>query len=381
MNVTLILLIVLCNVTCLRASRIMVSLFALDLGAGQFQVGVMIGLYALFPALLAVYAGRLSDRSGPRLPMLGGSAGAALGLLIPCLQPTMTALAVSAVVFGVSFIFYHVAVQNLLGVISTDASRTRNFSNYSLMIAAGGFCGPLGAGLLIDRIGFRATYLVAALCALLPLALLVLLLRKLQAAPAAGAAAPAGGQARPTRDLLRHAPLRGPLIGSTAVMTATDLFEFYMPIYGHSIGLAATQTGLVLSMVGIAAFVVRVIMPAVARRTGEARLLAWSLFLGAAAFVVFPFIRNVYVLTAFGFLLGLSLGCGQPLSTILIYARSPQGRTGEALGLRLAINNGIHVVIPLAAGSIGAVFGVAPVFWMNAALLAGGGSLVRRSGA
>ena len=111
------------------------------------------------------------------------------------------------------------------------------------------------------------------------------------------------------------------------------------------------------------------------------RLLAFTLFLGAAAFVVFPLFKSMLVLTLFGFLLGLSLGCGQPLSTILIYAHSPTGRTGEALGLRLAINNAMHVIIPVAAGSVGSLFGVAPVFWANAILMAGGGTLVRRSGA
>ena len=98
MNVYLILLVVLCNVICLRASRIMVSLFAIELGAPQYLIGVMIGLYALFPALLAVYAGRLSDRKGPHLPMLGGSAGAVAGMLIPFAVPTMPALAVSAAI-------------------------------------------------------------------------------------------------------------------------------------------------------------------------------------------------------------------------------------------------------------------------------------------
>ncbi|NBR27664.1 MAG: MFS transporter [Betaproteobacteria bacterium] len=381
MNVYLILLVVLCNVICLRASRIMVSLFAIELGAPQYLIGIMIGLYALFPALLAVYAGRLSDRKGPRLPMLGGSAGAVVGMLIPFAMPTMPALALSAVVFGVAFIFYHVAVQNMLGTISSDTTRTRNFSNYSLMIAAGGFFGPLGAGISIDHFGHRATYLIVALFALLPLTLLATsrALREIHAPPQSGDGRE--GETRATRELWQHRPLRGPLIGSTAVLTATDLFEFYMPIYGHSIGLSAAQSGLVLSMVGIAAFTVRMLMPALARRTGEARLLSYSLFLGAAAFMVFPLVKSMLVLTLFGFLLGLSLGCGQPLSTILIYAHSPQGRTGEALGLRLAINNAMHVVIPVAAGSIGSMFGVAPVFWANAVLMTGGGTLVRRSGA
>ena len=131
MNVYLILLVVLCNVICLRASRIMVSLFAIELGAPQYLIGVMIGLYALFPALLAVYAGRLSDRKGPHLPMLGGSAGAVAGMLIPFAVPTMPALAVSAVVFGVAFIFYHVAVQNMLGAISSDETWSPNIGPWS----------------------------------------------------------------------------------------------------------------------------------------------------------------------------------------------------------------------------------------------------------
>ena len=381
MNVYLILLVVLCNVICLRASRIMVSLFAIELGAPQYLIGVMIGLYALFPALLAVYAGRLSDRKGPHLPMLGGSAGAVAGMLIPFAVPTMPALAVSAVVFGVAFIFYHVAVQNMLGAISSDETRTRNFSNYSLMISAGGFFGPLGAGISIDHFGHRMTYLFVALFAMFPLLLLATsrALRETRAAHPEGEGGHGGSHA--TFDLWRHRPLRGPLIGSTAVLTGTDLFEFYMPIYGHSIGLSAAQSGLVLSMVGVAAFTVRMVMPALARRTGEVRLLAYTLFLGAAAFVVFPLFKSMLVLTLFGFLLGLSLGCGQPLSTILIYAHSPTGRTGEALGLRLAINNAMHVIIPVAAGSVGSLFGVAPVFWANAILMAGGGTLVRRSGA
>ena len=381
MNVQLVLLIVLCNMTCLRASRILVSLFAIELGAPQYMIGVMIALYALFPAMLAVYAGRLSDRIGPRWPMIGGTAGAVIGLLIPFLAPGLLALCLSALVFGISFVFYHVTVQSMLGAISSDATRTRNFSNYSLMIAAGGSLGPLGAGFSIDHFGFGSTYLYLALLALIPLVLLATsrALRDTSIPAAAKSDAPA--ETRATGDLLRHKPLRSPLIGSTAILTGTDLFEFYMPIYGHSIGLSASECGFVLSTMGVAAFVVRIVMPWLSRRIGEAPLLAWSLFLGAGAFLVFPLFKNMLVLTIFAFLLGLSLGCGQPLSTILIYARSPQGRTGEALGLRLAINNATHVIIPLAAGSIGSVFGVGPVFWINAMMLAGGGVLVRRGSA
>ena len=235
MNVQLVLLIVLCNMTCLRASRILVSLFAIELGAPQYMIGVMIALYAVFPAMLAVYAGRLADRIGPRWPLIGGTAGAVIGLLIPFLAPGLPALCLSALVFGISFVFYHVTVQSMLGAISSDATRTRNFSNYSLMIAAGASLGPLGAGFSIDHFGFGSTYLYLALLALIPLSLLATSRALRDTAIPAAAKSDAPAETRATGDLLRHKPLRSPLIGSTAILTGTDLFEFYMPIYGHSI--------------------------------------------------------------------------------------------------------------------------------------------------
>ncbi len=63
-----------------------------------------------------------------------------------------------------------------------------------------------------------------------------------------------------------------------------------------------------------------------------------------------------------GILLGLGCGCGQPLSMSLIYALSPRGRVSESTGLRVTVNNYGHLVIPLAFGSVGTVFGFFPVF-------------------
>ena len=193
MNIYRIFLIALCNVTCLHGSRVVVSLLAIELGAQQFVIGLLIAMYSLFPALLALYAGRLSDRRGTRVPMLIGSAGLVLGLVLPGIFPALPMLFVSAALFGMSYIFYHVAVQNLLGSISTDVNRTRNFNNYTLMISAGGFVGPFCAGFSIDFAGYRITYLLMAVVALVPVfnqlrARVTAIRRGRQAAPAMSAA-------------------------------------------------------------------------------------------------------------------------------------------------------------------------------------------------
>jgi len=56
------------------------------------------------------------------------------------------------------------------------------------------------------------------------------------------------------------------------------------------------------------------------------------------------------------------------------------GAAGGALGLRITANHLARMIAPVVFGMIGAAFGVFPVFWGNALMLASGG-LLSRSGA
>src|SRR5262245_58429435 len=133
MSISTVLLIVLCNMMSFRASKILISLFALELGASQFYIGIMIAMYSVFPALLAVYAGKLSDRLGVRPPMLAGSLGVSAGLLLPWLLPSVPTLYVSGALIGASHMLYNVATQNLIGSLGGPCAFNSNF-NYSAML-------------------------------------------------------------------------------------------------------------------------------------------------------------------------------------------------------------------------------------------------------
>ena len=78
-------------------------------------------------------------------------------------------------------------------------------------------------------------------------------------------------------------------------------------------------------------------------------------------------------LMAVAFLLGLGLGAAQPNVMSLLHDRSPEGRVGEALGVRTTIMNSSHVVLPLVFGAFGSVLGAGPAFWLMAILLGAGG--------
>jgi cyanate permease len=180
-------------------------------------------------------------------------------------------------------------------------------------------------------------------------------------------------------DLWRIPSLRNTFIASGILSSAWDIFQFYFPVYGHHLGLSASAIGIILGVFALATFTIRLALPSLARRYSEAQVLTSSIFLTAFAFALFPFFSHAYVLAAVAFLLGLGVGCGQPMSMSLIYALAPRGRAAESAGLRVTVNNLMHLVIPLAFGSLGTAFGYAPVFLSNSAMLIGGGILVRKA--
>jgi len=125
-------------------------------------------------------------------------------------------------------------------------------------------------------------------------------------------------------------------------------------------------------------FLVRAAMPALVRRSSEERVLSLSLFLAGIACIVLPFTESFIGLALCAFLMGLGLGCGAPLSMVLVYNRTPAGRTGEAMGLRQTVNKGTEASVPLLFGAITTSAGMTPAFWLVALLLSVGGLLMGR---
>jgi len=371
-----VLLIVLCNMASFRASKVLISLLAIELGASQFLIGILVAMYSLFPMMLALHAGKLSDRLGARLPTIVGSLGLAAGLAVPYFFTSLPALCASAMLIGVFHMMYNVSVQNLVGSLGGPEDRTRNFSNYALAMAFGSFLGPMSAGFAIDQFGHATSYLYFSALPLVPVLIM------------AGARGIGGGrtvkseeeQAVLSTSLLANPVLRRTLIASAVATTAQDLFQFYMPIYGHSVGLSASAIGVVLAMSGIAAFAVRVGLPALVKRWGADAVFNGSLYVSAAAFLAFPLLSTAPALAAIALVLGLGMGCAQPVTLMLIFSRAPEGRSGEALGMRITINQFMHIAVPILFGSLGTFFGVAPVFFINSVILAGGGWLNRERG-
>jgi MFS family permease len=160
---------------------------------------------------------------------------------------------------------------------------------------------------------------------------------------------------------------------SGVALTGIELFQFYLPIYGRSIGLAPSVIGMVLSTYAVAGFIVRSFMHRLAHRYTELGVLTGSLFMAAFAYFIMPGLGEGWLLAAAAFAIGLALGSAQPLTIILTYNHAPAGRSGEALGMRIMANKVTQIAVPLAFGGFGAAMGAVPVFIATGAFLLAAG--------
>ena len=355
----------------MRGAKILVSLSALSQGATPFQVGVLAAMFAAFPLLLAVYAGRVSDRIGVRRPILFGAAAISIGIAVPLVMGGIAGLLAACALIGLGHIFFHVSIHNLIGAFGDGEARTRNFATFSLGASVSAFIGPSLGGFSIDLWGFAATHAILAAVALLPA--LVLLARPDVVPGRARQSKPEAGGG--SMEMLRDPGLRRTLIMSGVTLTGIELFTFYFPVYGRSVGLSASAIGMVMSSYAVAAFIVRLGMPRATKRLGEVGVLTASLFVAGITYLMVPLVSQAPLLALMAFLLGLGLGCAQPLTIILTYNHAPAGRSGEALGMRLMVNKLTQIAVPLAFGAMGSAFGLIPVFWANGAFLLTGGAI------
>ncbi len=355
--------------TAFNGSRLAISLYTLALGGSALTVGILLSISAALPMMLGVAAGRLVDRVGVRQPALIAAAMLTVSVMLPGTFPGIAALYFTAGGAGVSFLFFHIAVQHAVGETDDPNRRKANFGWLMLGFSISNFIGPIFAGTMIDAVGHPRAFLLLSLFALAALVLLGWRRHDLMHRPER----PDGRRSGRTRELLADPELRRVLIATALLASAWDLFVFVMPIHGTAIGLSASTIGFILGSFATATIVVRLALPFLSRHLREWPIITATLFIACVAYALLPLVDTVPLLAAIAFLLGLGLGAVAPSILSLIYATAPEGRAAEAVGVRSVVLNASHAALPLAFGGLGAALGMLPVFWSMAVALAAGG--------
>ncbi len=205
------------------------ALDGLDLYAWSFTGFLITSLFA------TAVAGELSDRFGPRLPVLAGVAVFAAGLVLAGTAGSMVPFVVGRLVQGLGGGGIIVGIYVLIGQAYPDELRPRVFSYLAAAWVVPAVVGPLMAGTVAENLSWRLVF-----HGLLPLVVAPVLLL-LPVLAAARPATPDGQQARRTGRLWPALALAG---GAAALQLGGQQLERERVLLG--VGLLSVGAVLVL---------------------------------------------------------------------------------------------------------------------------------------
>jgi MFS family permease len=362
---------------CLHATmagmRLATPLLALQQGYSAAAVGVLISLFALTQVFLALPAGRFADRHGFKRPLWLSVIAAVVGAGLVVVFPVFPVMCLSALLTGGATGATVIALQRHVGRSAHDPTQLKRvFSWLAIAPAAANFVGPFLAGMLIDHAGrVPADMLAFRICFVVMAALPVVCWLLARGAHEQPPTPPLAG-AVPTRawDLLREPMFRRLLFVNWLQSSSWDVHAFVLPVLGHERGISASVIGSILGAFAVAAAVIRVVLPLIASRASERSVILSSTVVTALMFAIYPLLDSAWAMGLCSVVLGFALGAVQPMVMSMLHQITPHTRHGEALGLRLMTINASSVAMPMLFGSLGALIGIAGVFWVVGGALA-----------
>lgn len=348
-------------------------------GYSEWNVGLLLALFAAAPVVMAMHAGRMADRHGYHRPVHLAVLISAAGMVLAVASTFVTgplhfaALAIAGMATGTGANLGMLTIQRTAGLAARDnAERVRLFSWLGVAPSFSNVIGPVSAGFVIDAAGFRWAYL---LLLLMPLATLVSARSVPHVAPAARVADARGAG---TRDLLRAPGLKRLLFVNWMLAMCWDVHSFAVPILGHERAFSATTIGLVLGTFTLSVSAVRLVLPALAHRLRERTVIRGAMLGTAAVFAGYPLATSPWAMGFCAALLGITLGVVQPMIMSTLHHLTPDNRHGETLAVRSMAMNLSSTLMPIVFGAAGSVIGAALLFWIVGAGVGAGSWVARR---
>ena len=343
-----------------------------ELGASDPVIGAAVAGYAIIGLVLAIPSGRLLDRLPQHRLLVGSMVGLSASTALMALTESVGVLAVSMLLNGVFAMWCWLLLQSMITRAGEGEGRRRQLALFSLTWGVGLAAGPALGALVYDLTDFLT------LCFIVAAVTLAAGVAGLGVPPVPPVAAALDAEGRPPEPGIRAAlsrSMHNPILVTVLVSSFINLFVFSMrisfyPVYLERAGVALTEIGLLLSIIGFGSLAVRGILPAVERRFGALRVLIWSTWAALIGAASTPLSTRTEVLVVGAALIGIGLGANPPITVNLVAEHSDESDRGLAVGLRMVANRSAQVAQPLVFGGVAAVVGLGAAFPLSGAVIA-----------
>jgi DHA1 family multidrug resistance protein-like MFS transporter len=357
----------------------LLPVYAHELGAGGFQIGLIFGAFSLTRSIFVPYFGKLSDWKGRKPFLTSGLFIYFLLSMIFIVSKDVGVLILLRLGQGFASAMILPVAQAYIGMITPINKEGSIMGLFNVSLYAGLSTGPLLGGFVKDWSNIRVSFLSMGALTFFGF-LLCLLLLPPESGPRQENRAGAS-TSTPYLDLMKTPSVRSLFIFRMCFTTCVGIVWAFLPLFASTrLGLSSSAIGIVVMLIVLVAALFQVPMGYIADRVNKKFLVTAGGIIGVVSTLLLNAACSFSELAFAGGLLGLAGGISVPAVMALGVIHGRQSKAmGSLMGL-LAMAHSLGMFVgPLVAGILIDLFDFETIFILGTFVLAIGTIIFLRS--
>ncbi len=350
----------------------LIPVYAVELGAGGFLVGLIIASFNVSRTLVSPFAGRLSDRWGRKKFIV-------TGLFVYAIISVLYVLPVHAETLIFVRLFHGLAsvlVVPIAMALAADIAPKQKLGLYmgtlNMAVLLGLGVGPVLGGTIRDYFGMNAAFYAMGVLALLTCILVMIFIPSDYQRHGSGESQKISS----IRKILTHRVVLGIFMMRFFAASGQGAVYTFLPILALQLKLTSSQVGIILAAnVFIIAFLQRV-CGTLADRVNPKYFVILGTFASGMTVFGMPFVEGFTMILLLNILMGMANGFALPGGLVIT------GHLGRRMGMAslMTITDAAWslgmIVSPILSGIVLDVFGLSYVFIIGSLLVLTGSAVV-----
>ena len=350
----------------------LIPVYAVELGAGGFLVGLIVASFNISRVLLSPFSGAISDKWGRKRFITSGLLIYAILSDFYVLPENAETLILIRLLHGIASLLVVPVAMALTADIAPPHKLGLYMGTLNMAIMVGLGFGPAMGGIIRDTLGFNAAFYIMGGLALIT-SLMVAVFIPADKTHLSDIKRP---KPYPLRKIIAHKTAAGILIMRFFAASGQGSVYTFLPILAMKINLSSSQVGIILTMnIFFIAFLQR-ISGRLADRINPKHLIIAGTFASGITVLFMPFVQGFTTILTLNILMGMANGLSLPGGLVIT------GRLGQAMGMAsiMSLNDAAwglgFIVSPILSGLILDWMGVSYVFIVGSFLILFGGVAV-----
>jgi MFS family permease len=350
----------------------LVPVYAVELGAGGFQIGLIIASFNLARTFFNPLAGRLSDRWGRKSFIALGMLLYAVVSVFYVLAARVETLILVRLLHGLTSVLVAPIAMALVADIAPKNRMGLYLGTQNMAVMLGLGVGPVAGGIIRDYFGMHVAFYAMGGLALLTFVGVALFLpgdRERERHQKKQAVAP-------LKTLLRNRIILGLFLLRFFLAAGQGTVYAFLPLFAMQINLTSSQVGIILGAnIFLIAIMQRLCGGLADRINPMIMIIAGSLISGLAVWGI-PMGEGFGAVLACNILMGIGNGVSMPAGLVLTGRAGKKLGMGATMGLTDAGWSLGMIVSPILSGVIMDRLGLTSIFYVGGILIIIGTALI-----